>query len=48
MSVETVELSEAQKKARRSRSVAIAVALAVLVIAFYAITVMKFVAGAGS
>ncbi|MCU0831838.1 MAG: hypothetical protein MUC58_10085 [Rhizobiaceae bacterium] len=39
--IETVEITEAEKKARKSRSVAIAVALAVLVGAFYAITVLK-------
>ena len=34
-------LSDAQKRARRSRSIAIAVTLAALVILFYAITLVK-------
>ena len=38
---EGVVLSEAQKRARRSRSIAIAVALAALVALFYAITLVK-------
>lgn len=36
-----IVLTEAQKKARRSRSIAIAVTLAALVILFYAITLVK-------
>ncbi|HVW55018.1 MAG TPA: hypothetical protein VHC00_05005 [Rhizobiaceae bacterium] len=43
MNNEHVELSEAQKKARRSRSVAIGLALGALVIIFYIATIMKFV-----
>jgi hypothetical protein len=39
--IETVELTDEQKKARKSRSLAIGVALAILVAAFYAITVLK-------
>jgi hypothetical protein len=38
---EGVVLTDAQKRARRSRSVAIAVTLAALVILFYAITLVK-------
>lgn len=37
-----VALTEAQKKARRSRSIAIGVALGILVIVFYVATVAKF------
>ena len=36
-----IVLTEAQKRARRSRSVAIAFALAALVILFYVITLVK-------
>ena len=36
-----VVLTDAQKRARRSRSIAIAVTLAALVILFYAITLVK-------
>lgn len=42
---ELVTLSEAQKKARRSRSVAIGIALTVLVVIFYVATIAKFGAG---
>jgi hypothetical protein len=38
---EGVVLTEAQKRARRSRSIAIAVALAALVILFYVMTLVK-------
>jgi hypothetical protein len=38
---EGVVLSEAQKRARRSRSIAIAFALAALVILFYVMTLVK-------
>jgi hypothetical protein len=38
---ETVELTPAQIKARRSRSIALGIALALFVCAFYAITVLK-------
>jgi hypothetical protein len=38
---EGVVLTEAQKRARRSRSIAIAVTLGALVILFYAITLVK-------
>lgn len=43
MSKEYVELSETQKKARRSRSIAIGLALGALVIVFYIATIVKFV-----
>lgn len=36
-----VELTEKQKKARRSRSVALAIVLACLVVLFYVVTVIK-------
>lgn len=39
---ERLTLSDAQKKARRSRSIALAVALAVLVVIFYVATIAKF------
>ncbi|WP_171904921.1 hypothetical protein [Hoeflea olei] len=39
--MEHVELSEQQKKARRSRSVAIAVVLACLAVMFYVVTIIK-------
>lgn len=38
---EGIVLSEAQKRARRSRSIAIAIALFALVVLFYAITLVK-------
>jgi hypothetical protein len=38
---EPVELTEEQKRSRRSRSVAIAVILGVLVVLFYIITLVK-------
>ena len=40
--LETVTLTDRQKKAQRSRSVAIGVALAVLVVIFYIATIVKF------
>lgn len=42
MPLETVTLTEKQKKARRNRSVAIGLALVALVIIFYVATVAKF------
>ena len=39
---EFVSLTDAQKKARRSRSVALALALAALVVIFYVTTLAKF------
>ncbi|MDP2119478.1 MAG: hypothetical protein Q8S27_09010 [Hoeflea sp.] len=36
-----VELTEQQKKARRSRSVALGVVLACLVVLFYVVTIIK-------
>lgn len=41
MDEDRVQLTDAQKKARRSRSVAIALALAALVVIFYVITIVK-------
>lgn len=40
--LETVELTEPQRKARRNRSVAIGLALGALVIIFYVATMVKF------
>jgi len=39
--MDQVELTEQQKKARRSRSVALAVVLAVLAVLFYVVTIIK-------
>jgi hypothetical protein len=39
--IDTVKITDAEKKARKGRSVAIGIALALLVAAFYAITVLK-------
>lgn len=39
--MDQVELTERQKKARRSRSVALAVVLACLVVLFYVVTIIK-------
>ncbi|MCZ4288288.1 hypothetical protein O4H62_05365 [Hoeflea alexandrii] len=41
MSMDRVELTEQQKKARRSRSVALAIVLAVLAVLFYVVTIIK-------
>jgi cell division protein FtsB len=38
---EKFEMTEAQKKARRSRSIALGLVLAALVVLFYVITVVK-------
>ncbi|MGN6549006.1 MAG: hypothetical protein ACTHJ3_03810 [Pararhizobium sp.] len=43
--IERIEMTDAQKRARRSRSVAIGVALALLVVLFYAATVVKMLHG---
>lgn len=40
--METVNLTESQKKARRGRNIAIGVALFGLVVLFYIITLVKF------
>ena len=40
--LETVALTDRQKKAQRSRSIAIGVALAALVVIFYIATIVKF------
>ena len=39
--MDQVELTEKQKKARRSRSVALAVVLAALAVLFYVVTIIK-------
>ena len=41
MEDERVQLTDKQRKARRSRSVAIGLALAALVVLFYVVTVVK-------
>ncbi len=41
MIMDEVELTEQQKKARRSRSVALGVVLAVLAVLFYVVTIIK-------
>lgn len=38
---ETVELTDAQKRARRKRSVALAICLGLFVVVFYAVTIVK-------
>ncbi|MDN5927573.1 MAG: hypothetical protein L0I29_10905 [Hyphomicrobiales bacterium] len=43
MEQDRVPLTEAQKKARRSRSLAIGFGLAALVVIFYIATIIKFV-----
>jgi hypothetical protein len=45
--METVQLTEQQRKARRSRSIAIGIALALLVVVFYAVTIQKIGSGLG-
>ncbi|ABR59377.1 hypothetical protein GOC91_10270 [Sinorhizobium medicae] len=39
--METVQLSEAQKKSRRGRNIALGIVLACLVVIFYAVTLVK-------
>lgn len=39
--IETVEVSEAQKKSRRGRNVALGLSLAALVVLFYVVTLIK-------
>ncbi len=43
--METVELSQAQKKSRRGRNIALGVVLAGLVALFYVVTLIKFSGG---
>jgi len=40
--METISLTERQKKAQRGRSIAIAIGLAVMVVFFYVATLAKF------
>ncbi|MDM9647693.1 MULTISPECIES: hypothetical protein [unclassified Rhizobium] len=40
--IETVKLTDAQRKSRRNRNVALGLVLAALVVIFYAITIVKF------
>ena len=44
--METVTLTEAQKKSRRGRNIALGLVLAVLVAIFYVVTIIKFGEGA--
>lgn len=39
--METIKLSDAQKKSRRSRNIALGIVLAALVVLFYVITLIK-------
>jgi hypothetical protein len=39
--METIKLSDAQKKSRRSRNVALGIVLAALVVLFYVVTIIK-------
>lgn len=41
--IDTIDMTETQKKARRSRSIAIGLALAGLVLLFYVVTIIKMV-----
>jgi hypothetical protein len=43
--MDTIKLTDAQRKSRRNRNVALGLVLAGLVILFYAITIVKFAAG---
>jgi len=43
--METVNLTESQKKARRGRNIALGVVLVALVVLFYIITLVKFSGG---
>lgn len=42
MDDERVKMTDAQKRARRSRSIAIGLALVALVVLFYVLTIVKF------
>lgn len=39
--IDTVDLTEAQKKSRRGRNIALGLVLAALVVLFYVITIVK-------
>jgi hypothetical protein len=43
--METVDLTERQKKSRRGRNIALGVVLLALVVLFYIITLVKFAGG---
>ena len=43
--VETIALTERQKRSRRNRNIALGIALGALVIIFYAITIIRMVPG---
>jgi hypothetical protein len=43
--IETIELTETQKRSRRNRNIALGLTLAALVVIFYAITIVRMVPG---
>lgn len=43
--MDTIKLTEAQKKSRRGRNIALGLVLAGLVVLFYVVTLIKFGAG---
>lgn len=43
--IETIELTERQKRSRRNRNIALGLVLGALVIIFYAITIIRVVPG---
>jgi hypothetical protein len=43
--LETIELTEPQKRSRRNRNLALGLTLAALVVIFYAITIIRMVPG---
>ena len=43
--IETVKLTDAQKKSRRGRNIALGLVLAGLVVIFYIMTIVKFSSG---
>jgi hypothetical protein len=43
--MEKIDLTEKQKKSRRSRNIALGVILALLVVGFYALTIIKIGSG---
>jgi hypothetical protein len=43
--IDTIELTEPQRRSRRNRNIALGVTLAALVVIFYAITIIRMVPG---
>lgn len=43
--MDTVTLSDAQKRSRRGRNIAVGIVLAALVVIFYVVTLIKFAGG---